>query len=114
LKKDKAISVYFVQPYSIAEAFTTFQNRERQFDSKYFFKTHSGSRNTFLFLLQKYISCKSFKFHHVISKIEDDGSVMYYIFNGDTDGNKNLILKRFNSMQLTENEIIEIISNINI
>jgi hypothetical protein len=58
LKQNLKVIVYFVQPQSINLAYFAFLGRERQFPVEHFIRTHSGARDTFLFVLKKYSEIK--------------------------------------------------------
>jgi hypothetical protein len=52
--KKYEITVFFIQPKNLLSCFLSFKGRKRQFDHKHFVRTHAGSREMALFILQKY------------------------------------------------------------
>lgn len=53
-KSGKTPHIYAVVPDDLRRAFIAFLNRERKFGDKYFYKTHSGSRKTLLWIALEY------------------------------------------------------------
>lgn len=53
-KSGKNISIYSVVPDDLKRAFIAFLNRDRKFSDAYFYKTHSGSRRTLLWIASNY------------------------------------------------------------
>jgi len=49
-KHNKEIEVHFVMPDDIKRAFSAFLGRDRKFDDKVFYNTHSNSRSTLLWI----------------------------------------------------------------
>lgn len=86
LKKKLKIILYFVQPQSIRLSYQAFLFRERQFPVKHFIRTHSGARDTFLFVLRKYP--------------EVDGVYIFSYLSGDK------MQSQFQQVALSRSEII--------
>ncbi len=57
-KKNKKPIICLVFPKSYKESIFAFLNRERKFDEKYFYKTHSGSLKTVLWIAKNYPKIK--------------------------------------------------------
>lgn len=53
-KKGKKVVVCLVFPESYKDSMFAFLNRERKFDEKYFYKTHTGSLKTALWIAENY------------------------------------------------------------
>lgn len=54
IKAKKTPIIYAVMPDDLKRAFIAFLNRDRKFSDTHFYKTHSGSRNTLLWVASKY------------------------------------------------------------
>lgn len=54
LKAGKTPIIYSVIPDDLKRAFIAFLNRDRKFSDVYFYKTHSGSRKTILWIAKNY------------------------------------------------------------
>lgn len=49
-KTDKIVEIHYILPDDLKRAFIAFLARERKFDDSVFYDTHSGSRNTLLWI----------------------------------------------------------------
>ena len=68
------VTVIFIQPESILQSFIAFQGRDRQFPHTHFIRTHSGSRDTFLYVLEKY---DTINYRYFISSIDTSDKMLY-------------------------------------
>lgn len=103
LKAQKTPKIYAVFPDNLERAFTAFLSRDRRFNDEHFYRTHSGSRKTLLWIAQNYpqIEIKIFE-----SKYLQKGDMQFYEFKFT---NHELLIEFLTKSQYTENEIIEII-----
>lgn len=53
-KSKKKLTIYAIIPDDLKRAFLAFLNRDRKFSDTYFYKTHSGSRSTLLFIAKNH------------------------------------------------------------
>lgn len=87
-KYNKEIEVHFVMPDDIKRAFTAFLGRDRKFDDKVFYDTHSNSRSTLLWIannhdkvtikiLESYYNDDKLKYKEI--ELRDRESTLEYI-----------------------------------
>jgi hypothetical protein len=104
LKANKDVLIYSVVPDNLLRAFIAFLNRDRKFNDFHFYKTHSGSRQTLLWIAEKYpeIEMKIFE-----SSYTKNQNMMFSEIEFDDKFQKFSYLE---SMQMTEKEIIKIVN----
>lgn len=95
------VTVIFLQPKSMSACFIAFMSRSRRFHYKHFLKTHSGSREIFLFVLEKYskVNCRYF-----LTEIDIGGKMLYI----ESKENREKTIEAIKKEQYSE-EIIEAI-----
>lgn len=103
IESGKKVSVHIVLPSDIRRAFTAFLHRDRKFSDEHFYKKHSTSRKTALYIAENYNDIEIMLFH---SKYEEGN--LYFtelIFN-----DKILMIEFLKENQLTEDEIIKLVT----
>ena len=96
-KVKKKIELVTVIPDDLNRAFIAFLNRDRKFDEQHFFKTHSGSRKTLLWIAHNYrdVRMKIVISHYAKKKLQYK----------EVDLNQNALNKFLETIQITEKEI---------
>jgi hypothetical protein len=103
LKCNKVLEVHAVIPYSFERAYIAFLARERKFDEKHFYRTHSQSRVTLLSIAREYPDTR---ITIVESKVEKDNSMIFTHF--EFHKTKELV-DYLQDIQYSEDEIVKII-----
>lgn len=96
--------IYSVIPDDLFRAFIAFLNRDRKFQDIHFYRTHSGSRKTLLWIAKRYpeIELKIFE----SSYSEEQNMIFSELIFDD----KEQELMYLQSIQLTEEEIIKLVN----
>jgi len=103
-KLNKLPIVYSVIPDDLRRAFIAFLNRDRKFSDRHFYKTHSGSRKTLLWMAQNY---PDLEMSIVESSYSPTGKLQFLQIQFDT---RQKLIKYVTGKQLTENDIISYIN----
>lgn len=103
LKAKKIPKIYFVFPDDLERAFVAFLNRDRRFSDGHFYRTHSGSRKTLLWIAENY---PEFEIRIFESKYLKRGDMVFYEY---LFANHWHLVEFLKKAQYTENEIIKII-----
>lgn len=103
IKFGKRPIVYSIIPDDLRRAFVAFLNRDRKFSDKHFYKTHSGSRKTLLWIVKNY---PKIKVNIVESSYTVDSKLQFLQIQFD---NKEKLIDYLLNKQLTESDIIDVI-----
>lgn len=106
LKAKKTPIIYAVIPDDLKRAFIAFLNRDRKFSDAHFYKTHSGSRNTLLWVASKY---PIVEINIVESSYTLDEKLQFTYLEFD---NRQKLIDYLMSKQLTENDILSYINSV--
>jgi len=104
VKAHKTAIVYSVIPDDLLRAFIAFLNRDRKFQDTHFYKTHSGSRKTLLWIAEKYPEVKIKIFESSYNKKRS------MIFSELIFDNKKQELEYLKKIQMAEDEIIKLVT----
>lgn len=104
IKANKKAVVYAVIPDDLKRAFIAFLNRDRRFSDTHFYKTHSGSRKTLLWIALNYLKVK---INIVESSYTESQILQFARIKFD---NRKQLIDYLTGLQLTESDIISIIS----
>lgn len=102
-KMKKIPIIYTVIPDDLKRAFVAFLNRDRKFSDAHFYKTHSGSRKTLLWIALEY---PNIEMNIIESSYTLDGKLHFLQIQF---GNIQRLIDYLKDKQLTENDIIDII-----
>ncbi len=102
LKAKGIPKIYAVFPDDLRRAFTAFLNRDRRFSDEHFYRTHSGSRKTLLWIAEKYPRVEIEVFE---SSYLDQGDMSFYryIFS-----DRRQMIEFLKDSQYTKEEIVDI------
>lgn len=103
LKARKKPIIYAVIPDDLKRAFIAFLNRDRKFSDAHFYKTHSGSRRTLLWIASEY---PDIEMNIVESSYTAIGKLQFMQIKFD---NKQKLIDYLTDKQLTESGIIDVI-----
>jgi len=103
-KARKVPVVFAVIPDDLIRAFIAFLNRDRKFSDKHFYKTHSGSRKTLLWIAKNY---SDVQINIVESSYTPDEKLQFLQIQFD---NKQKLIDYLTEKQLTESDIINYIN----
>ena len=103
-KAGKTPVIYAVIPDDLKRAFIAFLNRDRKFSDAHFYKTHSGSRKTLLWIASDY---SNIKMRIVESSYTSSGKLQ---FSQVQFNNKQRLISYLLSKQMTEDDIISYIN----
>lgn len=106
LKAKKIPHVYAVFPDNLATAFTAFLHRDRKFGDEHFYRTHSSSRKTLLWIAENYPEIPISLFE---SRYLKRGGLL---FDEYTFENRSQMIEFLKKSQYTESEIIDKASRI--
>lgn len=101
-RKKKPI-VYAVIPDDLKRAFIAFLNRDRKFSDEHFYRTHSGSRNTLLWIALNY---PDVQINIVESSYTPDEKLQFLKIEFDS---RQKFIEYLTSKQLRESDIINLI-----
>ena len=104
-KAGKKPIIYAVIPDDLKRAFIAFLDRDRKFSDEHFYKTHSGSRKTLLWIASEY---PDIEINVVESSYTSDEKLQFLKIRFD---NKRKLISYLTGKQLTEDDIINIIRN---
>src|SRR6266852_880075 len=99
VKAGKTAVIYTVIPDNLKRAFTAFLNRDRKFSDTHFYKTHSGSRRVFLWIVKNYPEIET---NIIESSYTTDGKLQFLQIQFDT---RKRLIDYLVGKQLTENDI---------
>ncbi|MBP9670120.1 hypothetical protein KBD75_01835 [Candidatus Woesebacteria bacterium] len=105
LQAKKKVEIYSVIPDNLSRSFIAFLHRDRVFSQEHFYRTHSQSRATLLWIAQNY---PEIKIHLIESKYT---STKKMIFSEITFSKRSELLKYLESIQLSQDAIIEKVIN---
>lgn len=105
LKRKGKPVIYAVIPDDLKRAFIAFLHRDRKFSDNHFYRTHSGSRNTLLFIAQKY---PGITINLVESSYTQDEKLQFtkLVFN-----TREILITYLRGLQMTETAIISYIQS---
>lgn len=103
LRKKKKPIIYAVIPDDLKRAFIAFLNRDRKFSDEHFYRTHSGSRKTLLWISTAY---PNIKINIIESSYTPDGRLQFLKIEFDS---RRKFMEYLTSIQLSENDIIQLI-----
>ena len=106
IKVGKIPIIYSVIPDDLKRAFIAFLSRDRKFSDTHFYKTHSGSRRTLLWIAKNY---PSIEINIVESSYTLDGKLQFSQIQFDQ---KKKLTDYLVSKQMTANDIIAYVSSI--
>ena len=101
LKSNKKPIVFSVIPDDLKRAFIAFLNRDRKFSDVHFYKTHSGSRKTLLWIATNY---PEVRINIIESSYNESQSLQFKLIKFNTRKNMVNFLK---SLQRTEDDILK-------
>lgn len=104
LKAGKTPIIYSVIPDDLKRAFIAFLNRDRKFSDTHFYKTHSGSRKTVLWIANNY---PDIIIRIIESSYTPDQSLQFAELAFE---NRSKLIDFLNGIQLSENDIISQVS----
>ena len=104
IKAMKIPVIYTVIPDDLRRAFSAFLNRDRKFSDIHFYKTHTGSRKTLLWIAQNYTEIE---INIVESSYTPEEKLQFLKIQFD---NRKKLLEYITSKQLTERDIISYIN----
>lgn len=100
LKAKKNPIIYSVIPDDLNRAFIAFLNRDRKFSDTHFYKTHSGSRKTLLWIAENYPQVQ-------INIIESSYTLSQVLqFTQIEFDSRQQLIEYLTSLQMTEDDII--------
>ncbi|HZE87350.1 MAG TPA: hypothetical protein VE090_04035 [Methylomirabilota bacterium] len=105
IKARKKPIVYAVIPDDLKRAFYAFLNRDRKFSDAHFYKTHSGSRKTLLWIAKNYPDITI----NIVESSYVTKTSNILQFNKIELPNKEQLLRYLSSIQITESGIIDLI-----
>ncbi|NQU82457.1 MAG: hypothetical protein HQ539_00715 [Parcubacteria group bacterium] len=105
LKTKKKPIIYSVLPDDLNRAFIAFLHRDRKFSDKHFYRTHSGSRKTLLWVGENYPEVEIKIFESSYSEKQD------MIFREIILKNQEQKVEFLKEIQYNEDEIVKIIMN---
>lgn len=106
LKVKKTPIIYTVIPDDLRRAFKAFLNRDRKFSDTHFYKTHSGSRRTLLWIVKNY---SDIVVHIIESSYTSDQKLQ---FDEIHFSDRKLLLEYLTGKQLDESDIISFVNSI--
>lgn len=97
--------VYAVMPDDLERAFIAFLHRDRKFSDAHFYKTHSGSRKTLLFIVSSY---PEVEINIIESSYTKDDKLQ---FSKIEFNDRKLLISYLKDLQMTETDIISYIQS---
>lgn len=104
LRRKKKPVIYAVIPDDLKRAFIAFLNRDRKFSDEHFYRTHSGSRNTLLWIALNYPDVEI----NIVESSYTENQVLQ--FAKIQFENRKYLIDYLTSLQLTESDIISIVN----
>jgi len=105
LKLKKQIKICSIIPDDLKRAFIAFLNRDRKFSDIHFYKTHSGSRNTLLWIANNF---PQITMHIIESSYTNKQELKFAEIKFE---NRKQLLEYLHSLLMTENDIISSIQS---
>lgn len=105
LKVGKKVEIYSVVPDDLSRAYIAFLHRDRIFSEEHFYRTHSESRSTLMWIAQNY---PEIKIHIIESKYSNSKTMS---FSEITYKVRSELLEYLTKIQLTQNAIIKQVIN---
>lgn len=102
-KAHKIGIVYVVIPDDLKRSFVAFLNRDRKFGEEHFYRTHSGSRKTILWIASEY---PDIGINIIESSYTADGKLQFLKIEFSS---RQRLINYLTSKQLTEGDIINLI-----
>lgn len=99
-KTKKKPIIYAIMPDDLKRAFDAFLHRDRKFSDNHFYKTHSGSRRTLLWIAENYPQVQI----NIIESAYTPSQVLQFA-QIDFD-NKQQLIEYLRNIQMTEDDII--------
>ena len=103
LKVGKVPIIFVVMPDDLKRAFVAFLNRDRKFSDEHFYKTHSGSRKTILWIASEY---PNIELNIIESSYTAEEKLQFLKVQFDS---RQKLMDYLISKQLTEDDIINLI-----
>ena len=104
IKARKVPIIYTVVPDDLRRAFIAFLNRDRKFGDSHFYKTHSGSRKTLLWIASNY---PEIEINIIESSYTPDKKLQFSQIKFDS---RQKLIKYLTGKQVTESDIISSVS----
>ncbi|MBP9758862.1 hypothetical protein KBD45_04135 [Candidatus Dojkabacteria bacterium] len=104
LKEGKNTSIYSVIPDNLRRAFIAFLNRDRKFSDAHFYRTHSLSRKTLLYIAQHY---PFIKINIIESSYDRKNKLLFSRLDFEKPDD---LIKHLVEIQLSEDDIIKLIN----
>lgn len=104
IRREKKPVIYAVIPDDLKRAFIAFLNRDRKFSDEHFYRTHSGSRKTLLWIASNYPKVRI----NIVESSYTKDQILQFAkvrFN-----NRKQMVSYLSRLQLTESDIISIVS----
>lgn len=104
IKKKKKPIIYAVVPDDLKRAFIAFLNRDRKFSDEHFYRTHSGSRKTLLWIARNYANVKI----NIVESSYTKDQILEFAkvkFNS-----RKQMINYLSRLQLSESDIISLVS----
>lgn len=100
IKYKKNPIIYAVIPDDLNRAFIAFLNRDRKFSDNHFYKTHSGSRKTLLWIAKNYpqVQINIIESSYTTSQVLQFAKIEF--------DNREQVIEYLRGLQMTENDII--------
>jgi len=106
IKAKKMPIIYAVVPDDLKRAFIAFLNRDRKFSDKHFYKTHSGSRETLLWIASDYPNVEI----NIVESSYTKNQVLQ--FANIKFKNRKQLIEYLTGLQMTESGIISLIQSL--
>lgn len=101
IKENKTPILYAIIPDDLNRAFIAFLRRDRKFSDNHFYRTHSSSRKTLLWIASNYPKVK-------INIVESSYTHFQVLkFANITPTSRQLLIEYLTSLQMTEDDIIK-------
>jgi len=102
---NKTLEIYSIMPDDLKRAFIAFLNRDRKFSDEHFYKTHSGSRKTLLWIASEY---PKVKINVIESSYTPSQKLQFARIKFDS---KKQFMDYLVGIQMTEDDIISVIKS---
>ena len=104
LRKKKKPVIFAVIPDNLKRAFIAFLNRDRKFSDEHFYRTHSGSRKTLLWIASNY---PNVRINIVESSYTKDQILQFAKLKFNS---RKQMINYLSRLQLTESDIISLVN----
>lgn len=104
LRRKKKPVIYAVIPDDLKRAFIAFLNRDRKFSDEHFYRTHSGSRKTLLWIASNYANVKI----NIVESSYTKDQILQFAKVGFNS--KKQMINYLSRLELSGSDIISIVS----